>query len=97
VKWEKQEKDPYQPEDDERDSLEDDEKYWSDEHEEEEEEEEWDPNDPSHPDHDLSEAAGYGARDYHESQAFPPPALVYVVSLLLVAAMLAPLIMRFLR
>ncbi len=69
-----------------------DEADWPDEAEEG-----WDPNDPSHPDHDLSEAAGYGARDYRDGQMFPSQTFVVIVSLLLLAALAAPFILRLLR
>ena len=64
---------------------------------EEDDEEGWDPNEPSHPDYDLSEAAGYGARDYRERQAFPSQALVVLFAVLLIFALSAPFIVRLLR
>ena len=70
---------------------------WEEEPEEgwEEEEEEWDPTHPDDPDFDLSEAAGYAG--YDSSRQFPSRALVVIVSLLLVAALLTPFILRLLR
>jgi hypothetical protein len=61
----------------------------------EEPEEEWDPNRPEDSDFDLSEAAGYAG--YDSSREFPSRTLVVIVSLILLAALLAPFILRFLR
>ena len=64
---------------------------------EEEEEEGGDPNEPSHADYDLSEAAGYGARDYREGQTFPSQRLIVLFTVLLIFALAAPFIIRLLR
>jgi len=64
---------------------------------EEDDEEGWDPNEPSHPDYDLSEAAGYGARDYREGQTFPSQRLIVLFTVLLIFALAAPFIIRLLR
>jgi hypothetical protein len=82
VVWERREEDLDPP---------DDESKWS----EEDEEEEWDPTHPDDPDFDLSEAAGYAG--YDSSRQFPSRTLVVIVSVLLVAAMLAPFVLRLLR
>ena len=58
-------------------------------------EEEWDPTHPDDPDFDLSEAAGYAG--YDSSRDFPSRTLVVIVSLILVAAMLTPFLLRLLR
>lgn len=58
-------------------------------------EQEWDPNLPDDPDYDLSEAAGYAG--YDSSREFPSRALVVIVSLILVAALLAPFLLRIVR
>ena len=69
---------------------------WPDEPEEGwDDEEEWDPNLPDDPDHDLSEAAGYAG--YDSSRQFPSRRLVVIVSLILVAALLAPFVLRLMR
>lgn len=70
---------------------------WDDEPDEdwENEEEEWDPTHPDDPDFDLSEAAGYAG--YDSSREFPSRTLVVIVSLILVAALLAPFVLRLLR
>lgn len=79
----------------------DDEGDWEDGTADEEEgddelEGEWelDPNDPTHPDYDLSEAAGYA--DWEPS---PKPALlrrgaVLLITLLILAALLMPVLLR---
>jgi hypothetical protein len=58
------------------------------------EEEEWDPNRPEDPDYDLSESAGYAG--YDSSRQFPSRTLIVIVSLILVAALLAPFLLRML-
>jgi len=69
---------------------------WEEEPEEGwDEQEEWDPTHPDDPDFDLSEAAGYAG--YDSSRDFPSRALVLIVSLILVAALLTPFILRLLR
>ncbi len=69
---------------------------WQNEHEEGwDDEEEWDPNLPDDPDHDLSEAAGYAG--YDSSRQFPSRTLVIIVSLILLAALLAPFLLRLTR
>ena len=59
-----------------------------------EDEEEWDPNRPEDPDFDLSEGAGYAG--YDSSRQFPSRTLVVSVSLILLAALLAPFLLRLL-
>jgi hypothetical protein len=59
-----------------------------------EDEEEWDPNRPEDPDYDLSESAGYAG--YDSSRQFPSRTLVVIVSLILLAALLAPFLLRLL-
>jgi len=59
-----------------------------------EDEEEWDPNRPEDPDFDLSEGAGYAG--YDSSRQFPSRTLVVIVSLILLAALLAPFLLRLL-
>ena len=57
---------------------------------------ELDPTDPRHPDYDLSEAAGYGAREPAEK---PSPWLrraLVVLSLLAILGMLLPTLIRLL-
>jgi hypothetical protein len=68
---------------------------WEEEPEEDRDEEEWDPNRPEDPDHDLSESAGYAG--YDSSRQFPSRTLVVIVSLILVAVLLAPFLLRLLR
>jgi hypothetical protein len=58
-------------------------------------EEEWDPNRPEDPDYDLSEGAGYAG--YDSSRQFPSRTLVVIVSLILLAALLAPFLLRLMR
>ena len=59
-----------------------------------EDEEEWDPNRPEDPDYDLSESSGYAG--YDSSRQFPSRTLVVIVSLILLAALLAPFLLRLL-
>jgi hypothetical protein len=66
-----------------------------DEPEEDSDEEEWDPNRLDDPDYDLSEAAGYSG--YDSSRQFPSRGLIVVVSLVLLAVLLAPFLLRLLR
>lgn len=68
---------------------------WEEEPEEDWDEEEWDPTHPEDPDFDLSEAAGYAG--YDSSRQFPSRALVVIVSLILIAALLTPFILRLMR
>ncbi len=56
---------------------------------------ELDPNDPTHPDFDLSEA-GYSGVEPERRKWLLPPALILVVTLLLVAGLLAPACRQFL-
>ncbi len=67
---------------------------WQDQPEEgwDEDEEEWDPNSPEDPDYDLSESAGYAG--YDSNREFPSRTLIIIVSLILVAALLAPFLLR---
>jgi hypothetical protein len=68
---------------------------WEEEPEEGwDEEEEWDPNRPEDTDHDLSESSGYAG--YDSSRQFPSRTLVVIVSLILLAALLAPFLLRLL-
>jgi len=67
---------------------------WDDEPEEGGDEEDWDPNRPEDPDHDLSESAGYAG--YDSSRQFPSRTLIVIVSLMLLAALLAPFFLRLL-
>jgi adenine-specific DNA methylase len=69
-------------------SQEEPEEGWDDE-------EEWDPNRADDPDYDLSEAAGYAG--YDSSRQFPSRTLVVIVSLVLLAILLAPFLLRLLR
>jgi hypothetical protein len=69
---------------------------WEDEPEEDRDDEvEWDPNLPDDPDHDLSESAGYAG--YDSSRQFPSRTLVVIVSLILLAVLLAPFLLRLMR
>jgi hypothetical protein len=68
---------------------------WREEPEDTSDEEEWDPNRADDPDYDLSEAAGYAG--YDSRRDFPSRTLVVIVSLILVAALLAPFLLRLLR
>ena len=68
---------------------------WREEPEDASDEEEWDPNRADDPDYDLSEAAGYAG--YDSSRQFPSRGLIVVVSLILVAALLALFLLRLLR
>jgi hypothetical protein len=69
---------------------------WEDEPEEDwDDEEEWDPNLPDDPDFDLSESAGYAG--YDSSRQFPSRTLVVIVSLILLAVLLAPFLLRLMR
>jgi hypothetical protein len=56
---------------------------------------ELDPNDPDHPDFDLSEA-GYPGVEPERRPWLLPPALILLVTVLLVAALLAPACRQFL-
>jgi hypothetical protein len=67
---------------------------WDEEPEEDWDEEEWDPNRPEDPDYDLSEAAGYVG--YDSGRQFPSRTLIVIVSLILLAALLAPFLLRIL-
>ena len=66
------------------------------EDEEEELEGEWelDPNDPTHPDYDLSESAGYAGWEPSPKPIFLWRGVVVVLTLLLVAALVIPLLLR---
>ena len=68
---------------------------WEEEPEEGGDEEEWDPNRPEDPDYDLSESAGYAG--YDSSRQFPSRTLVVIASLILLAVLLAPFLVRILR
>jgi len=68
---------------------------WREEPEDTSDEEGWDPTHPGDPDFDLSEAAGYAG--YDSRREFPSRTLVVIVSLILVAALLAPFVLRLLR
>ena len=68
---------------------------WQEEPEEDRDEEEWDPNRPEDRDYDLSESAGYAG--YDSSRQFPSRALIVIVSLVLLAVLLAPFLLRLLR
>ena len=68
---------------------------WREEPDDTSDEEEWDPNRLDDPDYDLSEAAGYTG--YDSRREFPSRTLVVIVSLVLVAALLAPFLLRLLR
>ena len=57
---------------------------------------ELDPNDPSHPDYDLSEAAGYGRWEPLEQGQSRLQRIVVTVTILLLAALLVPVLIRFL-
>ena len=57
---------------------------------------ELDPNDPSHPDYDLSEAAGYGRWEPLEQGQSRRQRIVVAVTILLLAAFLVPVLIRFL-
>jgi hypothetical protein len=57
---------------------------------------ELDPNDPSHPDYDLSEAAGYGRWEPLEQGQSRRQRILVIVAFLLVAAIVLPLLVRFL-
>jgi hypothetical protein len=57
---------------------------------------ELDPNDPSHPDFDLSEAAGYGRWEPLEQGQSRRQRIVVAVTILLLAALLVPVLIRFL-
>jgi hypothetical protein len=69
-----------------------------DEHEDEGEPEgegwELDPNDPDHPDFDLSEAGYYGVEPERGAPHIPP-ALIFVVTVLLILALFGPACIRF--
>ena len=67
---------------------------WDEKPEEDEDEEEWDPTRPEDPDYDLSESSGYAG--YDSSRQFPSRTLVVIVSLILLAALLAPFLLRLL-
>jgi hypothetical protein len=69
---------------------------WDNEPEEDgdEDEDDWDPNRLDDPDYDLSESAGYAG--YDSSRQFPSRTLIVIVSLILVAALLAPFLLRLL-
>ena len=57
---------------------------------------ELDPNDPSHPDYDLSDAAGYGRWEPLEQGQSRRQRIVVAVTILLLAALLVPVLIRFL-
>ena len=57
---------------------------------------ELDPSDPSHPDYDLSEAAGYGRWEPLEQGQSRRQRIVVAVTILLLAAFLVPVLIRFL-
>ena len=57
---------------------------------------ELDPNDPGHPDYDLSEAAGYGRWEPLEQGPSRRQRIVVAVTMLLLAALLVPVLIRFL-
>lgn len=57
---------------------------------------ELDPNDPSHPDYDLSEAAGYGRWEPLEEGQSRRRQIIVAVTILLLAALLVPVLIRFL-
>jgi len=57
---------------------------------------ELDPNDPSHPDYDLSEAAGYGRWEPLEQGQSRWQRIIVAVTILLLAALLVPVMIRFL-
>jgi len=57
---------------------------------------ELDPNDPSHPDYDLSEAAGYGRWEPLEEGQSRRQRIFVAVTVLLLAALLVPVLIRFL-
>ena len=68
---------------------------WEQEPEEDWDEDDWDPNRPGDPDHDLSEAAGYAG--YDSSRQFPSRTLIVIVSLILLAVLVAPFLLRVMR
>jgi len=57
---------------------------------------EWelDPNDPTHPDHDLSIDAGYADWEPSSKPWFVRRGVVLVITLLIVAALTVPLLLR---
>jgi hypothetical protein len=57
---------------------------------------ELDPNDPSHPDYDLSEATGYGRWEPLEQGQSRRQRIIVAVTILLLAALLVPVLIRFL-
>jgi hypothetical protein len=57
---------------------------------------ELDPNDPSHPDYDLSDAAGYGRWEPLEQGHTRRQRIIAVVAILLIAALVVPVLVRFL-
>jgi len=57
---------------------------------------ELDPNDPSHPDYDLSDAAGYGRWEPLEQGQSRRQRIIFVVTILLLIALLVPVLIRFL-
>ena len=57
---------------------------------------ELDPNDPSHPDYDLSEDAGYGRWEPLEPGQSRRQPIIFAVTILLLAALLVPVLIRFL-
>ena len=57
---------------------------------------ELDPNDPSHPDYDLSDAAGYGRWEPPEQGQSRRQRIIVAVTILLLAALLVPVLIRFL-
>ena len=57
---------------------------------------ELDPNDPDHPDYDLSEAAGYGRWEPLEQGQSRRQRIIVLVTILLLAAFLVPVLIRFL-
>jgi len=57
---------------------------------------ELDPNDPDHPDYDLSEDAGYGRWEPLEQGQSRRQRIIVVVAMLLLAAFLVPVLIRFL-
>ena len=57
---------------------------------------ELDPSDPGHPDYDLSEAAGYGAREPGEKPSPWLRRILVILSILVILGMLLPALIRIL-
>jgi len=78
-------------------------RWWSEEQDEPQEEEslegEWelDPNDPTHPDYDLSEAAGYARWEPSPKPLLSRRGVVLLVTVLVIAALVVPVILQALR